>query len=121
MAASLCNDGFSPPCCAQEGVPAERSDAYVREHMRRADTDVDGVLSLQEFILWFFTEVAALIPYKDNEGLGRVRSRWSFTEVAALIQYKDNERRHAERHRFTLRVEEGGGKGGGQAGGGKWG
>ena len=34
--------------------------------MLRADQDKDGVLSLQEFMLWFHTEVAAALPFKRN-------------------------------------------------------
>ena len=60
---------FIPPfvrLTTQEGLPPERVDAYVREHMQRADLDKDGQLSLQEFVLWFLTEVAALLPFKRN-------------------------------------------------------
>lgn len=34
--------------------------------MLRADQDKDGVLSLQEFMLWFHTEIAAALPFKRN-------------------------------------------------------
>ena len=50
----------------QEGVPPNRVESYVREHMLRADQDKDGVLSLQEFMLWFHTEIAAALPFKRN-------------------------------------------------------
>eukprot|EP00195_Chlamydomonas_chlamydogama_P000459 CAMPEP_0202917754 /NCGR_PEP_ID=MMETSP1392-20130828/71759_1 /ASSEMBLY_ACC=CAM_ASM_000868 /TAXON_ID=225041 /ORGANISM="Chlamydomonas chlamydogama, Strain SAG 11-48b" /LENGTH=622 /DNA_ID=CAMNT_0049610613 /DNA_START=267 /DNA_END=2135 /DNA_ORIENTATION=- len=49
-----------------EGIPPDKVDAYVREHMLRADSDQDGMLSVGEFMVWFLTEVAGLIPLKRN-------------------------------------------------------
>lgn len=75
-----------------EGIPGQYIDEYIRQHMLRADQvgnaegcyisgivltcysrpmqDKDGQLCCQEFIIWFFTEIAALLPFKCNVGAG---------------------------------------------------
>lgn len=42
-----------------EGIPPSLVDAYVREIMLRADQDKDGMLSCQEFFMWFFGELVS--------------------------------------------------------------
>ena len=49
-----------------EGVPLHKYDSYVAEIMLRADEDGDGMLSLSEFLIWFCSEVAALLPVSRN-------------------------------------------------------
>eukprot|EP00198_Chlamydomonas_reinhardtii_P006995 XP_001696331.1 predicted protein [Chlamydomonas reinhardtii] len=48
-----------------EGVPAGHVDAYVREHVQRADLDGNGIISAPDFVIWLLTEVAALVPIRD--------------------------------------------------------
>ncbi len=44
----------------------DRLDGYVEEIMHRADQDGDGLLCASEFMIWFSTEVAAVLPFKRN-------------------------------------------------------
>ncbi|KXZ55374.1 hypothetical protein GPECTOR_3g501 [Gonium pectorale] len=48
-----------------EGVPPALCDAAVREHLQRADQEGAGVVGVQDFAVWFLTEVAALLPLRD--------------------------------------------------------
>ncbi|GLI63098.1 hypothetical protein VaNZ11_006002, partial [Volvox africanus] len=48
-----------------EGVHPALLDAYVREHMQRADQEGSGVIGAQDFVVWLLTEVAALLPVRD--------------------------------------------------------
>lgn len=77
---------------AVEGVPPDHVDAYVRQVLLRADSDRDGALSLEEFVLWFASELAALPPltwrdagqclYHGNHRLRTVFNR--FVAVCSL-------------------------------------
>lgn len=54
------------PCLdgPQDGVPTALRARHVAEHMLRADEDQDGVLSLHEFVLWYWAEADAFMPLK---------------------------------------------------------
>ncbi|KAG1658639.1 hypothetical protein FOA52_007573 [Chlamydomonas sp. UWO 241] len=79
-----------------EGVPPDKVNAYVYEVMHRADQDHDGYLSLPEFTMWWHTEVAALIPLKQNARGGRVPAPlYNIFVYFMLIEADDGARRKA--------------------------
>ncbi|PNW88198.1 hypothetical protein CHLRE_01g018700v5 [Chlamydomonas reinhardtii] len=66
-----------------DGVAPEFVDAYIRQLYLRADMDRDGALSFDEFVLWYVSEAAALLPfgkwsclYRGNHGLTPLYNRY---------------------------------------------
>jgi hypothetical protein len=87
----------------QSGVPATHLDAYVRQLLLRADMDRDGALSLEEFVVWFASEAAALLPLTEAKclyfGRGIRNSHWNtqfvVTPAECSVPCEPHPRSHA--------------------------
>ncbi|GFR42194.1 hypothetical protein Agub_g3084 [Astrephomene gubernaculifera] len=82
-----------------EGVPPGLADACVREHMQRADQEGCGFISAADFVVWWLTEVAALLPLRGAVcGVTGIRPLYNIYHAALLgdVGMSDSARKPAK-------------------------